>query len=608
MKDFGKYDIQEELGKGGFGIVYQAVDRLLEREVALKVLHAGLVVDPNFVKRFKREAQIAANLDHQNLVPVYEYGEVEGRYYISMGFMPGGSLKELIIKEGAQSYERALELISQIGAGLAYAHKANVIHRDLKPANILFDASGKARVADMGFAKLVQTDQSTSITTSGGMVGTAAFMAPEIWKGQAATPATDVYSLACVFVELLTGEPLFAGETTPVIMMKHFQPLNLPADIPLEWRGIVEKALAKDPTERTQNVEDFLNQLHNPNLGERPSYPGIPNVNTIGFELEMGISNPADTKTPAQSSLPIPQRKSEISQTIKQPQTSSQATTSMTRKSPPPIQPVKKPKVNRNLLIGLGFVVLAILAYFGYSAIKSYDLQTKAMNSIITEKVPGGDFQMGSNGGDSDETPIRNIKLKDFWIFKYEVTNQEYSQCVEAKKCKSPKAFDSYTVKNYYGNSGYDNYPVVNLTWQQASDYCQWIGGSLPTEAQWEIAARGVDGRIYPWGNNLPDRDYANYASNNGDTMEVGSFENGMSPNRAMDMAGNVWEWVEDRYGDYEAGDLENPSGPNSGSERVIRGGSWGSDVESIRSSNRYAISPNEYYGNLGFRCVVPSR
>ena len=215
---------------------------------------------------------------------------------------------------------------------------------------------------------------------------------------------------------------------------------------------------------------------------------------------------------------------------------------------------------------------------------------------------------MGSNSGDSDETPIRNIKLKDFWIFKYEVTNQEYSQCVEAKKCKSPKAFDSYTVKNYYGNSGYDNYPVVNLTWQQASDYCQWIGGSLPTEAQWEIAARGVDGRIYPWGNNLPDRDYANYASNNGDTMEVGSFENGMSPYRAMDMAGNVWEWVEDRYGDYEAGDLENPSGPNSGSERVIRGGSWGSDVESIRSSNRYAISPNEYYGNLGFRCVVPSR
>lgn len=606
--EFGKYDIQEELGKGGFGIVYQAVDKLLNREVAIKVLHPGLVVDPNFVKRFKREAQIAANLDHQNLVPVYEFGEEEGRYYISMGFMPGGSLKGLITSEGAQSYDRALELITQIGSGLAYAHKANVIHRDLKPANILFDAGGKARVADMGFAKLVQTEQSTSITTSGGMVGTAAFMAPEVWKGQTASPATDVYSLACVFVELLTGTPLFAGETTPVIMMKHFQPLNLPAEIPNVCRGIVEKALAKDPTERTQNVDDFINQLHNPNLAESPAYPGIPNVNTIAFELEMGIANPADPETPAQSSSPKPQRKSEISQPIKQPQTNSQSTTTMTRKSAPPIQTVKKPKVNRNLLIGLGFALFAILAYFGYSAIKSYDLQTKAMKAMTTVTVPEGAFVMGSDSGEWDEAPVRNITLTEFQIFKNEVTNQEYSQCVEAKKCKSPYVNNLNKIQKYYGDPYYNDYPVVNLTWQQASDYCQWIGGSLPTEAQWEKAARGEYGRVYPWGNDLPNRTYANYDSNIGDISKVGSFENGMSRFGAMDMAGNVWEWVQDRYGNYDAGNLKNPSGPNSGSERVIRGGSWGSDAESIRSSNRFSTSPDRFYANLGFRCVIPQK
>ena len=180
----GKFEILEEVGRGGFGIVYKARDVVLDRLVALKELHPELIIDPTFISRFKHEAQIAANLDHPNLVPVYEFGQAEGRYYIVMGYMPGGSLKDLLKQEGPLSKDRTMEVLQQIGAGLACAHNQGVIHRDLKPGNILFDAKGQARVSDLGFAKLLYSKSSSSMGTSGGQVGTPAYMSPEIWRGK----------------------------------------------------------------------------------------------------------------------------------------------------------------------------------------------------------------------------------------------------------------------------------------------------------------------------------------------------------------------------------------------------------------------------------------
>ena len=228
----GKYEILEELGRGGFGMVYKARDAVLDRVVAVKVLHPNLVNDLSFVSRFRNEARLAAQLDHPNIVPVYDFGESEGLYYIVMAYMPGGSLKELLQKEGALPEEKALAILNQVADGLSYAHRKGIIHRDLKPGNILFDEMGEARVSDLGFAKLLHSDSSASLTMSGGVVGTPAYMAPEIWKGLPATPAVDVYSSACIFVEMLTGKPLFDGDSTPVIMLKHFQPVSLPENLP----------------------------------------------------------------------------------------------------------------------------------------------------------------------------------------------------------------------------------------------------------------------------------------------------------------------------------------------------------------------------------------
>jgi len=257
----GKYEIQEVLGRGGFGTVYKGYDKVLDRTVAVKVLHPNLVNDPTFLARFQREAQIAAKLDHPNLVPVYDFGESEGHYYIVMGYMPGGSLKDRLSSEGPIEKNLALNYISQIGEGLDFAHSRNVIHRDLKPGNILFDERGKVRVSDMGFAKLLHSDASMSMTVSGGIVGTPAYMAPEIWNGKPATAATDVYSVACILAEMITGSPLFEGETTPMVMMEHFKPLNLPDALPKEWKPVFEAALEKQQEDRIQTVGDFFGQI-----------------------------------------------------------------------------------------------------------------------------------------------------------------------------------------------------------------------------------------------------------------------------------------------------------------------------------------------------------
>jgi formylglycine-generating enzyme required for sulfatase activity len=226
--------------------------------------------------------------------------------------------------------------------------------------------------------------------------------------------------------------------------------------------------------------------------------------------------------------------------------------------------------------------------------------------------VSAGNFIMGSDSGYENERPVHTVYLDDFYIDKYEVTNASYKACVDASACQPPNQTSSFTRDSYFGNSEYDNYPVVFVDWEDARSYCQWrgIGIDLPTEAQWEKAARGTDGRIYPWGNNI-DQTYANYNDTVGDTTEVGSYENGRSPYGVYDMAGNAWEWVADWLSDtyYLDTPLTNPPGPTSGQYRVLRGGSWHDDKTIVTTSNR-GWNQLEYFDNIdfGFRCAMDGK
>jgi serine/threonine-protein kinase len=228
--------------------------------------------------------------------------------------------------------------------------------------------------------------------------------------------------------------------------------------------------------------------------------------------------------------------------------------------------------------------------------------------------IPAGEFLMGSNSDSwaySDERPQHNVSLDAYWIDQTEVTNAMYALCVQAGICQPPGSSSSYTRTSYYGNSLFANYPVIYVDWNDAQAYCSWADRRLPTEAEWEKAARGTDGRIYPWGDTSPNCSLANFWGNSGacvgDTTATGQYPSGASPYGVLDMAGNVWEWVTDFYGHayYGSSPISNPTGPALGKLRVLRGGSWYGSMKLIRSAYRSGDYFARRNGLFGFRCVL---
>ena len=235
--------------------------------------------------------------------------------------------------------------------------------------------------------------------------------------------------------------------------------------------------------------------------------------------------------------------------------------------------------------------------------------------------VPEGEFTMGSDSSDpSGEKPEYQVDLDAFWIDQTEVTNKQYAACVSGAGCTPPSNTSSYTRSSYYGNTEFDEFPVIYVDWNQANAYCSWAGRELPTEAQWEKAARGTDANIYPWGNDTPNKDLLNYNREVGDTTKVGSYETGKSFYGAYDMAGNVWEWVSSLNVPYPYDATDGRENLDSSDPRVLRGGSWYGDygggyvrsafrnwsnsAYSVRSAFRNGSGPADSYLDLGFRCA----
>ncbi len=261
-----RYELYRRIGRGGMADVFLGRDRLLDRQVALKVLFPEFAVDPNFVERFRREAQAAANLSHPNIVNVFDWGRHAGTYFIAMEYVDGRTLAEILRTNGHVTSRQAAEIAGEVASALGFAHQAGLVHRDIKPANILIGSNGQVKVADFGIARALNAPTESNLTQAGAVMGTATYFSPEQAQGAQPDPRSDLYSLGIVMYEMVAGHPPFRGENPVGIAYRqvhdHPQPLNqIVSDIPLPYEAIVAKLLAKDPRIRYPTAEALRDDL-----------------------------------------------------------------------------------------------------------------------------------------------------------------------------------------------------------------------------------------------------------------------------------------------------------------------------------------------------------
>jgi len=623
-----RYRVDSFIGRGGMADVYKVWDQNRAVYLAMKVLHADLAEDRAFLRRFKREADTLAKLQHPHIVRSYGL-ETDGRIaFILMDYIEGVSLRTRIFDlDRPFTSEEALEIMQPVCAALHYAHQSGVVHCDIKPANIMLHKNGTVLVSDFGISRITEAATATMVGA-----GTPAYMSPEQARGADLTPLSDIYSLGIVLYEMLSGgERPFIGEHAKVTggtsEKVRWEQINaappalrkLNPQISSALEAVVLKCLQKDPAQRYPSALDALNALIQAAGSSAAPQPKASPVAPVESLPELHERQPGV----------MPQRKLTA--------------------FPPRSRPSKRsltPFVVGAVLLVLVLFFVAISRPLGVMFSPATLTPTlrptvtptptpAAGDVMVSEKdgmrlhyVPFGEFVMGNtidaavaecekfDSGCSLDlyesngiAPPHKVTLKAFWIDETEVTNKMYALCVEDGKCQPPGDESSSTRTSYYGDRHYTDYPVIHVSWNDAKAYCEWAGRALPSEAQWEKAARGPNGNTYPWGNAAPDKDLLNYSrSNVGDTTQVGLYPEGASPYGALDMAGNVAEWVADWWNKeyYQNSPAIDPPGPATGFQRGLRGGAWDDYEFVVSSTYRYLHKPGESDANIGFRCVRP--
>ena len=624
-----RYRIDALLGQGGMGAVYRAYDVRLQQAVAIKentMAVPGISAEAIEASRrqFEREALVLASLRHPNLPRVTDHFVMpDGNQYLVMDFIAGDDLENIVARVGPLPVAQAIAWISQACSALEHLHsrQPSIIHRDIKPQNIKVTPQGEVFLVDFGIAKVGEASR----TTMGALGVTPGFSPPEQYGAGGTDARSDIYALGATLYALLTGH------TPPESMMliAEGKQLTRPSTLRVGLTPQIEQAIltAMEPrkTGRPQSVAEFRRMLAE-HRGESVEHVELPPTRLMGAagetaDKQVPVPPPSAPAMPQSKPAPAP---------IAQPRRVAPAPT----RSEHNLLPLLWAGAGIAALVLIMLVIMAIWKLSEATPVPPTKAPTPtkatattgsvAAATRISEKdgmvmvyVPDGEFLMGSADSDPqakpDEKPQHNVYLDAFWIDRTEVTNAQHKKCVQAGLCQA----SSYASDSRFNG---DNQPVVGVDWYQAKEYCLWVWRQLPTEAEWEKAARGTDNRIYPWGNQAATCEYAVMDDGSGNgcgkgsaAWVVGSKPKGASPYGALDMAGNVWEWVFDWYDGryyltFSAKDpSKNPGGPSSGQYRVLRGGGWLNYQSFVRMAHRSSASlPDSRSDSVGFRCVLP--
>ncbi|MEW5940486.1 MAG: SUMF1/EgtB/PvdO family nonheme iron enzyme [Chloroflexota bacterium] len=628
-QEFGRYKILELLGEGGMATVYKAYDTRLEREVALKVIRREAFPPEEMdmlLKRFEREAKMLAKLSHPNIVGVIDYGEQDGSPYLVMVYVPGGTLKQRLGQP--MPWREAVKLLLPIAHALEYVHEHNIINRDVKPSNILMTEKGQPMMSDFGLVKLFgeqKGEAKTALTTSGSGIGTPDYMAPEQWTGEASA-LSDLYSLGVVLYEMITGHRPYTADTPAGILLKQAtESLPLPntyvPDLPPAVESVILKVLAKEPVNRYPDVHTFANELENLLAGREVA------ASTIKTERlrEQMLGRPAPKRPvagPADRTVAVEDRKKfpflwvSLGVAALMFIVGGGIWYAIGGATPEPTStPAPHPSPSATFTLPPPTATLELPTATGEPTDTPHPPSPTSVPAEIVDAknvpmrlVPAGEFTMGSDDtGDLGVRPAHTVYVDAFYMDTYEVTNERYDACVYAIECRKPLQEGSATHTTYFSNPVFANYPVIFVDWKMAKAYCEWRGARLPTEAEWEKAARGADARLYPWGNDKPDCLFGNFAGCVGDTTPVDQHVKGASIYGIYGLAGNVWEWTSSLFGFYPYDADDGREDPKAVGERVARGGAWNGFGSSgnVRSDARLKLDPAYYGAAVGIRCAI---
>lgn len=553
----GRYTVESELGAGGMATVYAALDQTLGHRVVVKIPHAHLLHQPGFRERFIKEVRALIDLPHPHILPILDYGEIDDVPFAVVRYFSGGDLRAKIDDAGGRlTLDEVREWLPQIARALDFMHSKLVVHRDIKPDNILFDEQGNVLLSDFGIATAMEDPESDEtlvpqLTRVGAFVGTTNYAPPEAVRREL-SGAYDQYSLGVTIYYALAGEMPFQANTPEELLVlkssREARPISeLAPDLPAPVASAIMRSIAMEPEKRFPSCTAFADAL------------------LAGDRAAGGEASP---------------------------------------------------------LLKWGGIAAAIVALGLGAALVMRDGPAEVV--VVKEEPPGTRFEAGSTPEeitaamalcekhmgecdirDFESEILREVRVPDLLPDRTEVTNADFLKFVEATDYVTTAESSGFTYHEGFipkrewtwwnpdgsGETPALDHPVIHVSQADAKAYCEWAGGRLPSEVEWEFIARGVDRRIYPWGDEWdPARLHWKSETGRRAVEPVGQHGGGETPDGLQDLAGNAWEWTSSRT--------------NAG-KAVLKGGAWSTNNPAyLRAAMRLDEAPDFTSDDVGFRCV----